>query len=489
MDPSPGDLEVAAARGRGRGLRGPRGRSRTGKQHRAGDDRQRTHGDGPGRGRARRHRACRRTRVVVGPEEADTLVAVIPSQNRRAVHGGIQWQCRTPRSPASGPTGIVTGRAPGRTEIVATGFGQERRAAVLVHRLPQSLVVTPKPTGTPIQLPVQGRPPHLGRGRGGRQHADSRGADRCGRSPTPQLVAFDPRQGRAHGKGPGPHHAHGGDPRLRAGDLDHRGHPRHHRAGAQPRRPGGGEPGHPACRPARRRRQGDRTPARARVGQRPPRIVAGVRRRGARGRQARPRHRHRDRLLGQGGHRRRARDGDLLVASNRGGAFGIYQMRSAEPDRDAAGAERQRAVGAARALARPHQDRLQLRAGRRGVRPVRDGRGWPQPQAAHHRPRHRRRAGLDARRAAPRVHRRRRRRRRRSSSPSTRTAADSGQLTEGKGGSHSATISPDGRQVAFVSTRDGNPEIYVMPLDGGEARRLTRTGDKESQPRYLPTAR
>ena len=83
------------------------------------------------------------TRVVVGPEESDTLLVVIPSQNGRAVHGGIQWQVQDSAVASVGPTGIVTGRAPGQTELIAVGFGQERRATVLVHRLPQSLVVTP----------------------------------------------------------------------------------------------------------------------------------------------------------------------------------------------------------------------------------------------------------------------------------------------------------------------------------------------------------
>ena len=38
-------------------------------------------------------------------------------------------------------------------------------------------------------------------------------------------------------------------------------------------------------------------------------------------------------------------------------------------------------------------------------------------------------------------------------------------------------ISPDGRHVAFVSQRsdDKAPQLYVMSLDGGEARRLTRS--------------
>ncbi len=37
-------------------------------------------------------------------------------------------------------------------------------------------------------------------------------------------------------------------------------------------------------------------------------------------------------------------------------------------------------------------------------------------------------------------------------------------------------LSPDGRSVAFVSTDEGNPEVYVMPADGGVPKRLTFLG-------------
>jgi dipeptidyl aminopeptidase/acylaminoacyl peptidase len=59
-------------------------------------------------------------------------------------------------------------------------------------------------------------------------------------------------------------------------------------------------------------------------------------------------------------------------------------------------------------------------------------------------------------------------------------------LTAEPGGNHSPAISIDGRSLAFVSTRDGNQEIYLMAVEGGTPRRVTRTGQRESQPHFLP---
>lgn len=46
-------------------------------------------------------------------------------------------------------------------------------------------------------------------------------------------------------------------------------------------------------------------------------------------------------------------------------------------------------------------------------------------------------------------------------------------LTSHPGSESSPQISPDGSQVAFTAAYDGNPDVYVMPIEGGEPKRLT----------------
>jgi tricorn protease-like protein len=59
-------------------------------------------------------------------------------------------------------------------------------------------------------------------------------------------------------------------------------------------------------------------------------------------------------------------------------------------------------------------------------------------------------------------------------------------LTSGQGVNTEPCYSPDGKQIAFVSTRDGNFEIYVMNADGGNVRRLTRSPYRDLRPRFSP---
>lgn len=59
-------------------------------------------------------------------------------------------------------------------------------------------------------------------------------------------------------------------------------------------------------------------------------------------------------------------------------------------------------------------------------------------------------------------------------------------ITTGKGINSEPCYSPDGKQIAFVSTRDGNFEIYVMNADGNNVRRLTNSPTRDLRPRFSP---
>ncbi|MFZ2095418.1 MAG: hypothetical protein WAV05_02155 [Anaerolineales bacterium] len=46
--------------------------------------------------------------------------------------------------------------------------------------------------------------------------------------------------------------------------------------------------------------------------------------------------------------------------------------------------------------------------------------------------------------------------------------------------------SPDGAQIVFISSRDGNKEIYIMNIDGSNQQRLTFNDVDDSFPRWSP---
>jgi dipeptidyl aminopeptidase/acylaminoacyl peptidase len=174
----------------------------------------------------------------------------------------------------------------------------------------------------------------------------------------------------------------------------------------------------------------------------------------------------------------------LLVASNRSGAFGIYQLRPESPDTllpvlvdSGANVQAVRSPDRTRIAFSSNRagsyDLYVMDADGRNVRRITSGAGsegdpaWTpdgsrilytaappagQPQVMSIRP----------------------------------DGGDPRPIAASTGGNRGPDVSPDGRRVAFVSTRDGNPEIYEVGIDGGEARRLTKTGDRENSPRYLP---
>ncbi len=63
--------------------------------------------------------------------------------------------------------------------------------------------------------------------------------------------------------------------------------------------------------------------------------------------------------------------------------------------------------------------------------------------------------------------------------PLTRLTFDPGLQTD-------AAFSPDGRSIVYASDRGGNFAIWVRPLDGGEARQITKSPAPETQPAWSP---
>src|SRR5213076_1533690 len=58
-------------------------------------------------------------------------------------------------------------------------------------------------------------------------------------------------------------------------------------------------------------------------------------------------------------------------------------------------------------------------------------------------------------------------------------------LTQGDSDS-SPHFSPDGKQIAFVREKDGDTNIFLLPLNGGEARQLTHVSTGVSDPLWSP---
>ncbi len=60
------------------------------------------------------------------------------------------------------------------------------------------------------------------------------------------------------------------------------------------------------------------------------------------------------------------------------------------------------------------------------------------------------------------------------------------QLTGGPGSDRQPRWSPDGKTLAFISTREGGPQVWLLPIGGGDARKLSSLPDGASDPVWLP---
>ena len=425
-----------------------------------------------------------RARLILGPEEAETLRVLVPSQNNREVRGVVQWSSTDSTVAAVGPTGIVQGRTAGHADVVATGVGQERRAAVIVHKLPQSLVVSPRPGAGTIQVPLHGTRQLTAVA----QAADSTPIPEAGIEwavEDTMLLGFDQSKGTVTARAPGittvTARLRGFQPAVWSIQVI----PglvglERSRVGLRPGeratiKAGLFDDQGKAIGPATNLEWSTDHPQVATVT--PAGEVLGVNPGHATVSATSP--------WGKAATAEVYVAGDLLVSSNRSGVLGIYQLRTSAPDTlypmlvDSA-FNRQ-------AVLSPDRTRVALSSERGGSYDLyvmdADGRNLRRLTED---------PGSESEPAwtpdGTRI----------VYTYTTRTGvaqiasikADGGDLrplTSSAGGNRSPEVSPDGRTIAFVSTRDGNPEIYEMDLEGTNPRRLTKSGDRKTSPHFLPS--
>jgi hypothetical protein len=421
------------------------------------------------------------SRLVLGPGESDTVRVVVPAQGNREIHGLVHWRSTDSSVVSVGPSGIVRGLSAGQAEIIATGFSQDRRASVVVYQLAEALVVSPQPSAGAVQVPLRATrrftavaeaadSSQIPEARVGWELSDTSVAafDRASGILTPKALGTTTLTARLAGIQPAVWTVH-----VIPGDID-----------VQPARVGmvlGGrmtlsaflrdEQGAAAGRATGIRWSSDKPDvALAREGGvidalNPGRAV--VTAAASWGKSAKA-----DVFV----------VGDLLLSSNRGGSFGIYQMRAAG-SLNLLPLMQDSATNMQAALA-PDRTRIAFSSNRNGTFDLylmdADGRNL-------------RRLTTDAGNegdpvwtpdGAQIVY---------SFTRGTTTQVgiipvDGGEarpLTTTSGGNHSPAVSPDGRSIAFISVRDGNQEVYGMNLDGSNQRRLTRTSERESSPRFF----
>ena len=417
------------------------------------------------------------SKLLLSPDEADTLRARVPSQGNRELRGMVQWRSTDSAVAAVSPGGVVRARAAGQADIIATAFSQERRTSVTVHRIPDALVVSPQQGGL-VQVPL----------RSTRQFTAV--AEAADSTPIPEarvawelsdtnVAAFDPASGvltpRALGTTTLTARLAGMTPavwaiQVVAGEI-------------------AVEPARVGLLVAQRttlsaqirdQAAGSKTAGVKWSSDRPD--VATVRENGLVDAVS-PGHAVVTAAAPWG--KQAIADvfvvGDLWLSSNRRGSYGIYQMRAPGPPVllpvlvDSA--------SNIQAALAPDRTRVAFSSNRNGNFDiyVMDADGGKLRRLTSSPGNEGEPAWIpDGSRIVYTA----------TSGTTTHIASMAGdgsdirQLTTASGGNHSPSVSPDGRTVAFVSARDGNHAIYTMGLDGGNQRRLTRSSARETNPRF-----
>jgi len=95
--------------------------------------------------------------IGVSPNLSDTIEVTVPDQNNRPLAPNwLVWRSSNPGVVHVSPLGVITGRAAGQAEIIATGFGQESRLTVTVHRPVEWLEAMPPYSDGAVVVPLGG---------------------------------------------------------------------------------------------------------------------------------------------------------------------------------------------------------------------------------------------------------------------------------------------------------------------------------------------
>lgn len=91
-------------------------------------------------------------RLVLAPGDRDSLVATLPLQGNRPVPQGVlQWTAAESGIVDVGANGEIIALAPGNTDVIIRGFAQERRVPVVVHGKVAHFLVAPR-LDQPVRL-------------------------------------------------------------------------------------------------------------------------------------------------------------------------------------------------------------------------------------------------------------------------------------------------------------------------------------------------
>ncbi|HVX89231.1 MAG TPA: Ig-like domain-containing protein [Gemmatimonadales bacterium] len=97
-----------------------------------------------------------RKTIALAPDEIDTLRIQVPAQNNRRLEAGLTFSSTNPNIVQIGPTGVMQARGPGQVEIIVTGYFQEARVVVTVHRPIAYFDLQPGPADGPVTVPIRG---------------------------------------------------------------------------------------------------------------------------------------------------------------------------------------------------------------------------------------------------------------------------------------------------------------------------------------------